>query len=757
MGGRKKIPARTICLVLFAAALLLRLFYLWEARENPFFHGLGLDARYYDLRAREIVEEGLIGDEAYFMGPLYPHLLALLYGAAGRSLLLVRLLQAVISALVPVLVYRIGRRFFQPTEALVAAILAVMYGPLIFYTGSILYTTLAVTLLLFILDRLTEPAPRRPALHNFLTGLLFGLAAVGKGNVILFLPFAALAVARGTADRPRWNWRAPLLLLAGFAMIVSLTTARNYMASGDFVPLTSNGGLNFYIGNGPESSGAYEKPRGLDVDHDPSGRRMMEKRLGVQLSPTEVSRIWRKRAMEFIRKDPAAELNLLLRKTVFVLSTFEIPQIESYHFQKRYSRLVAFLFIPFGVIAPLGLAAIFRRRHTGAAPLAAFAGVYMLSIVLFFVLTRYRLPVVPVLMIYASTTLVATVHQIRRKEWGGVVRIAAWTAPFVLLCNVNFYSLSPDTGDAQSHYRLGIIRNSEGKIDEAIREYEESIRLDPNYARSRLNLGEIRAVRSETAEAEEQFRAAARIDPEYAKARLNLGTLLYRTGRVEEGRSELEKAVELDDEYGKAWLHLGAVALLSGAGDAAAFADRALKLLNPNDPSRVVAADLFTRAGEVIRLESWRASRGIPGLLPGECREALVGEILRDRENVEGLYRAGASGGDPAALYLFGVYLFKREGFEESMAILARAAEEGETMPGLRFARGVLEMKRGNAEGALREFLGETENDPSSQSAWKNAALLTARFGSPDEAARLAREFIRRGGVPDEAINALIR
>lgn len=755
--GRIKVRARTIYLALFAIALALRLFYLWEARENPFFHGLGLDARYYDLRAREILAEGLVGDEAYFMGPLYPHLLAMVYAAAGRNLLLVRLLQAALSALVPVLVYRIGRRFFRPDESLVAALLAAAYGPLVYYTGAILYTTLAVTLILWILERLTAPVPRRPALHRFVTGLLFALAAVGKGNIVLFLPFAALVLARGVAAKPRWNRRAPVPFLLGFAAVISLATARNYAASGDFVPLTSNGGLNFYIGNGPESSGAYEKPEGLDVDHDPSGRRMLEKEYGRRLSPTEVSRIWRDRALAFIREKPAAEFALMVRKSVFLLSTFEIPQIESYHFQKRYSRLVSFLFIPFGVIAPLALAAVCRRRDGRTLALTTFLAAYAASIVLFFVLTRYRLPMLPVLMIYASITVSDAVRAFRRGQRAAVVRTAAWVLPFALLCNINFYFISPDTGDAQSRYRLGIIRASEGRIDDAIREYEESIRLDPSYAKSRLNLGEIRAVRGETAEAEKQLRASVGLDPRYPKARLNLGTLLYRSGRIDEGRRELERAVELDGEYGKAWLHLAAVALLTGEGDAVAPADRAVRFLPEGDPSRAVAAALAARARDVARLERWRASRGFTAPLPEGTRRAMVGEILGDRENVEGLYRQGASGGDPAALYLFGVYLFNREGFDESWAVFGRAAEKGGDLPGLRFAMGVLEMKRGDPEAALRHFLAETENDPDNLPAWKNAAILTAQFGSPDEAERFAAEYARRGGPPDDAIRALIR
>ncbi len=754
---RRRVGVRTTCAVLFGAALVLRLFYLFEARENPFFQGLGLDARYYDLRAGEILSEGLIGDDAYFMGPLYPHLLAVVYAVAGRSLLLVRLLQAIVSALAPVLVYRLGRRFFSPATALVAGLITAFHGQLIFYCGSILYTTVAVTLILWILVRLTEPSPRRTKTDRFLTGVLFGLAAVGKGNIVLFLPVALVVAARGARRGRPWNIAGATALLAGFLLVVAGVTARNYAASGDFVPLTSNGGLNFYIGNGPESSGAYEKPKGLDVDNDPSGRRMLEKALGRSLKPTDVSRIWTARALEFIRDDPAAEMKLLLRKSLFVISTFEIPQIESYHFQRRYSRLIDLLFIPFGVIAPLAAAGMIGRRRDKALPLAAFVVVYSFSIVLFFVLTRYRLPVVPVLILYASSAVRRALSAMRRREWPVLAKGTAIALPAFLLCNINFYSISPDTGDAQSHYRLGIIRNSEGKREEAVREYRKSIELDPNYARSRLNLGGLLAMGGDVKGAEEMFRSAVRLDPDYPKARLNLGTLLYRTGRLSEGEAELRKAIRLDPAYGKAWLHLAAAGILSGNGDAPEYAGRAAALLGPESAEGALAVRLRARAAEIGRLEKWRAQRATGAKLPPASREAVLADLFQDRENVEGLYREGAATGDAAALYLFGAYLMRHEGYAEAEAVLSRAVDVGDDLPGLHYAKGVLAMKKGDTAGAYTEFLRETKNDPMNLPAWKNAAVLASRSGLPDEGRRLAEEYVRRGGVKDESVEALLR
>ncbi len=758
MKRRKRITPRTIYWGLFALALALRLFYLIEARDNPFFQGLGLDSRYYDKRAVEILDEGLIGSDAYFMGPLYPHMLALVYAAAGRELLVVRILQALLSALVPVLLFRMGRRLFDPTIALVAGVAAALYGPFIFYTGSILYTTAAITLILWILDRLTTDVPRAKQFRfHLLTGVLFGLAAVGKGNIALFAPVAGLVLmARETGSLVQ-RARPAVALALGLAMVIGLVTARNYASSGDLVLLTSNGGLNFYIGNGPESSGAYEKPYGLDVDHDPAGRRMLEQELGRSLTPTEVSKAWSGRALAFIRAEPGRALDLLARKTTFFFSTFEIPQIESYHFQKRYSLLIRALFLPFGVLAPLAVLGVFLCGSKRTAMLVLFLIVYSGSIVLFFVLTRYRLPVVPVVILFASGGLVAAVRRVKRADFRALLPGVAAALAFAVFCNVNWYGISAATGDAQSHYRLGIIASREGRTDDAILEYGKSIELDPNYAKARLNLGEIYAVRGDVEKAAAEFRAGIALDPGYAKPRLNLGLLLYRTGAVAEGEAELQRAVELDPSYAKAWAHLAAIALLEGRADGVQRADRALSLLAPDDPFTPFVSEVRGRLVEIDLLAQWRAKKGESVWRAGvKVRAALVAELFGDGENIEGRYREAARDNDPAALYYFGSYLYRKGGFDEAAAVFARAAAVAPDMPYLHFAIGILEVRRNAPEAALREFRIESETNPTFLPAWKNAAFVAAQIGRADEAQQWARAYVERGGTLDPSIRSLI-
>ncbi|MBM3319376.1 MAG: tetratricopeptide repeat protein [Candidatus Eisenbacteria bacterium] len=755
MPPRRRVRRRTVLLGLYVFALILRLAYLWDARDNPFPDALGLDARYYDLRAEEILREGLIGDDAYFMGPLYPHLLAAVYGLAGRNLLLVRILQAFAGAAVPVLLYRIGSRFMSPTVALVAAAAAALHAPFIFYTSSILDTALSVVLLLWILDRLSVSAARASFRHPLLTGVLFGLAAAGRGNVLLFLPFALFALARAEPGKRR-EFRAPFALLLGVLVVIGATTARNYAASGDFVPLTSNGGLNFYIGNGPESSGAYEKPKGLDVDEDPSGRRLLERQLGRPLSPSEVSAEWFSRATAWIRENPGAELRLLLKKTILFFSTFEIPQIETYRFQMRYSPIIRVLHAPFGVFAPLALAGLFLARGRNLFLPVSFVFSYAASIVLFFVLTRYRLPVVPMLLLFAAATLVAFVEEAAKGCRGALLRRFLWIVPFFALCNVNFYRLSASIGEAQSYYRLGIIHQSRGEAEQAVLAYRRSIELDPDYERSRLNLGELLAVTDRKEEAEALFREAMRIEPEYPKASLNLGTLLYRSGRTEEGKAFLEEALRLDPGYGKAWLHLSALALLEGDPDGAEKAFAALASLAPDDPIRGLAEEFLTRIEEFDRIAVWREANSLPRALPPATREAATAELFRDRADCLALYRAGAAGGDPSALYALGAALYREEDWAGASAAFEQAARSAEGHPFLGFARGLVRFREGRPEEALPLFVEETEANPDFLPAWRNAAILASRLGLHGEARRLAGEYAARAEEEDEAIRSIL-
>ena len=67
----------------------------------------------------------------------------------------------------------------------------------------------------------------------------------------------------------------------------------------------------------------------------------------------------------------------------------------------------------------------------------------------------------------------------------------------------------------------------QGKLDEAVREFQEAIRLDSSNASAHINLGNIYGIQGKINEAEKEFKEALIIDPENADANYNLA-LVYK-------------------------------------------------------------------------------------------------------------------------------------------------------------------------------------------------------------------------------------
>src|SRR5260370_3108612 len=91
-------------LAVFLTAVALRLFHVWQLRRAPFFTLLMGDSKGYDEWAQRIAHGDWLGHEVFYQAPLYPYLLVVNYSLLGRSLLLVRVVQALIGSLSCVLI-----------------------------------------------------------------------------------------------------------------------------------------------------------------------------------------------------------------------------------------------------------------------------------------------------------------------------------------------------------------------------------------------------------------------------------------------------------------------------------------------------------------------------------------------------------------------------------------------------------------------------------------------------------------------------
>jgi len=460
-GFLSRIPAGWLAGFVFAAAFVVRLVYVSQLGDAPFFYNPVGDSKIYHERALEIAAGDLVGRDAYFhSSPFYPYFLALVYRVFGVNLWLVRLIQIIIGSLNCVLVYWLARRLAGELRGppLLAGLFAAFYGTLVFFDGDLLMITLVLffvllsVLLLVTGDDLWRAsretgkhrsrdgsgaetarphgeenitASRFPVWALFLiAGVSLGVAGLGKPNVLVFAPFALWWILTGFQRGiiPQ-RWPFAVVFTVGVLVAVLPITARNYAVSGDFVLVSSNAGVNLFIGNNDQATGIFLLPPGSGLENthlylssrDTAGQALGEK----NLRPSAVSRYWAGRALDYIREEPADAVRLLAKKFVLFWNQYEIPNHHNRYFIGiYYAPLLKHLFIGFWLITPLSMIGLFFLTGNGENRRVfrlyfGFILVYMISLIPFFVTARYRLPVVPFLIVFASL---------------GVFELARWAA-----------------------------------------------------------------------------------------------------------------------------------------------------------------------------------------------------------------------------------------------------------------------------------------------------------------------------------------
>jgi len=501
-------------------AALSRGLHLASLTGVPIFYYPVVDARWHHVWAGLVSRGDLTAYSPYFRAPLYPWSLGLVYRFFSQDVLIGSMLSMFLGVLGAFVLYRIALRKLPWGWAFATGLIWALWGTDVFYSSTLLITTMYTTLLL--LSFLLLDSGRK------LSGwFILGLTCIARPSALLLLPAAF------TLCRPRLKGIIAFVLPVLAVWIVNIS-------GGDVLNvISSQGGINFYIGNGPEADG-YTAFATLPGGSDPAGNEMpysdnIQAAAGYDLpgnwTGSRISSEWTLRTMSHMLRAPAETFLLTGRKLLFLMSPLEIPSNYDPYYYLAFSPVLRLLLHPGPVALPFLLlwallpgAILAGKLRKEEFLLLLWAGILLLGVLLFFVTARFRLPAVPFLLLFL------------------MVRVSRNARRSVLLCPVGIaagIALSLFTGgtvrsggvnmpffDGLAHVEAGDLDGAESLFEEAIsRASSRTDGIDLNRSDAMYNLGVIAARTGRPEDARSWWSATLEYNPDFLPAREALSLL----------------------------------------------------------------------------------------------------------------------------------------------------------------------------------------------------------------------------------------
>jgi len=355
--------------------------------------------------------------------PVYPVVLAGAYKLFGPSVTAARILQILLGMLLVYLVFRVARRFFGGNVGFIAAALAALNPFLILMSGYLLTENIYMVLVMTALLVMPTPGHINSSLRTVLTAVV--LMAVATLARPTGLPLALWMLGTSVLFGSGWlgyRLRNGLIAAVLFAAILLPWSLRNQAVAGGWVGLTTHGGITFYQGNNQKV---------VDIPHYRGGVAPLD---GLphaaeiaRMGELERERFTREKGMEFLRANKPLLPRLMWWKFARfwrLKSESGLSGIKSGWWWSQDSiagRLASNLDVGFlyaVVVFPLFVAGIVltRRRWRELVFLYGVVVAHTAVALVFFGSIRGRVPVEPVIAIFAAVTIERAVFRLRERR-----------------------------------------------------------------------------------------------------------------------------------------------------------------------------------------------------------------------------------------------------------------------------------------------------------------------------------------------------
>jgi 4-amino-4-deoxy-L-arabinose transferase-like glycosyltransferase len=408
-----RLPSGWFLALILLIGLVLRLGILTQTSN------LGVpivDEQHYAALASGLLERGEFGSEpgirTSMRPPLYPAFVAGTWAVAGkRSFQATRLAQVLSSLASVAILYWIGARIFSPAVGLLAAAMLCFYPSLVISNFLLLTETLFTLLILLTLAgyvRLLDDG--RPGIA-VMTGAALGCAALTRSVLwpfpVLMVPVTFLSLG-GTRRR---RAGLSLLILTGYAIVVAPWAIRNTRLQKTVTIVDTMGGRNLRMGN-YEHTPEDRIWDAISLEGDLGwAAALHEEQPGANLTEGQKDKWAQRKAVEYMRHHPL----VTLKRSAIKFADF-------WGLERDYAAgLLLGLYRPAPALAVLTVVAILLSYPV--VMFLAIAGIYlappadkrvhlMLLLVVGFITaihvlvfghSRYHLPVMPILMLFAAS------------------------------------------------------------------------------------------------------------------------------------------------------------------------------------------------------------------------------------------------------------------------------------------------------------------------------------------------------------------
>lgn len=333
--------------------------------------------------------------------PGYPLFLSLFIKIAGASPVFLRYLNFIGLALCVYFIHAILRRETARSGSGLSAMLLVLYGVLFYTAGTLFPQTICSLVIVLIIWVVTGPdfSYARAVIFGFLSAFMIMILPA-----TIFIP-PLVVLWMFFPNKYHVLWKAMVSALVVVACI-SIWAVRNYREFGEFIPLSTEGGINLYLGNNPNTDVmAWWKSDSAELQQKTE-----------KLTATERNRFYTREAIKFWKESPASAIRLYLlkflnyfnfRNTFVVASEFNV-----------FRSVIMFL-----TYYPLLLCLIFRLFYIYKQPLSRvellfvllyFGSAFFYSI--FIPRIRYRLPFDVLLIAHLGIIFSSQVDRMKRRQ-----------------------------------------------------------------------------------------------------------------------------------------------------------------------------------------------------------------------------------------------------------------------------------------------------------------------------------------------------